>query len=611
MIKILIVDDQRMFREGLKILLESEEDIQIIGTAENGINAIEQVEKLKPDLVLIDMEMPVLDGASATNIITKQFSNTKVLILSSHDNSEYVTKSLSVGANGYLLKNANSQEIVRAIRSVYQGYSQIAPGLLEKLLNQANDSIAVSDVNLNVPLSTEKSIASIITSTPQEIALLSTTPATPKHSSIWQRLLFGTTLISLAIAGMAIGSIALSHRLSNLVLENGAINGRILRLRSPIDGELERFYPRPGTVVKANQVLARIQSNLEEPEAIKQLEAEILSKSKQILSARQFLTVLQSNLRQQESQSDRVWQVEVKIDDREINQKQAVVDKVKAQAKLARLDYERFSKLQQQGTIARQKVDQAKAAWDVAEAEVKEAKESLLSSQIARNASQEQLATKEKLNWSNNIAKETAQLKQEIVNQSLSIDNLKTEISLAQLQLDRVRSRANRAKQLEIKAPLSAVVYSTDREQGELIRQSEPLLTLLDCNDIWVETVVNAKDATKIDLQQPVMVELAGETEPIEGKVALIQAVSSQGEQERSQRLQSQALVPTIPHNLVGQNLSRITVAIPPPSNYSQTKKFCGLGQPSRLTFAIHTEVKAPKFIADRWQGFQKLFALK
>jgi membrane fusion protein, multidrug efflux system len=617
MIKILLVDDQKMFREGLQILLESEEDIQIIGTAENGINAIEQVEKLKPDLVLIDMEMPVLDGASATKIITKQFSNTKVLILSSYDNDEYVTKSLSVGANGYLLKNTNPQEIARAIRSVHQGYSQIAPGLLEKLFNQNNLSLAVGDfnnsnsLNRDITLNTERASASITKSAPQEIALFSTNSATPKQSSIWQRLLFGTTLISLSIVGIAIGSIALNHRLSNLVLENGAINGRILRLRSPIDGKLERFYPRPGTVVKSNQVLARIQSNLEEPEEISQLEAEILSKSKQLVSARQLLTILQGNLQQQENQSDRVWQVESKIEDRQVKEKQAIVDKAKAQANLARLDYERFSQLQQQGTIAQQKVDQAKAAWDVAEAEVKEAKEILYSAQIARNASQEQLAMKEKLNWSNNIAREKTQLKQQIVTQSLSIDNLKSEISIAQMQLKRVRSRANLAKQIEIKAPLSAVVYSTDREQGELIRQSEPLLTLLDCNDIWVETVVNVKDATKIELQKPVMVELAGETEAIEGKIALIQAVSSQGEQERSQRLQSQALVPTIPNNLVGQNLSRITVAIPPPSSYSQTNKFCGLGQPSRLTFATHTEIKAPKFIGDRWLKFQKLFAFK
>jgi DNA-binding NarL/FixJ family response regulator/multidrug efflux pump subunit AcrA (membrane-fusion protein) len=621
MIRILLVDDQKVIREGLKILLESEKDLQIIGMADNGFTAIEQVEKLKPDLVLIDMEMPGLDGANATKAITKKFANTKVLMLSSYDRDEYVTKSLSVGANGYLLKNTTSQEIAEAIRCVYKGYSQIGPGLLEKLLAQTNSSITVSNFNnssslnkntsLSSSFSTEKPIASITKSTSKEASLLSTNSPTPKQPSIWKRLLFGTTFISLGIAGMTLGSIVLSHRLSNLVLENGVINGRVLRLRSPIDGKLEQFYPRPGVVVRPNQILARIQSSAEQPEAIPQLEAEVQSKSKQLLSAQQLLTFLQSSLQQQESQSDRVWQVEVKIEDRQVSQQQAIVDKALAQAKLARLDYERFRKLQEQGAIAQQKVDQAKATWDIAEAEVKEARESLRSTQIARNASQQKLATKENLNWGNNLAKETAQLKQQIVNQSLLIDNLRTELELVQQQLEQLRSRANELKQVEIKAPLSAVVYSTEREQGELIRQSEALLTLLDCNDIWVETVVDAKDATKIDMQQPVMVELAGETEPIEGKIALIQAVSSQGEQERSQRLQSQALVPTIPKDLVGQNLSRITVAIPPPSNYSQTNKFCGLGQPSRLTFATHTEVKPPKLIANQWQRFQKLFAFK
>ena len=146
-----------------------------------------------------------------------------------------------------------------------------------------------------------------------------------------------------------------------------------------------------------------------------------------------------------------------------------------------------------------------------------------------------------------------------------------------------------------------------------MIQRSEALLTLLDCNDIWVETVVKAKDATKIDLQKPVLVELAGEAEPIQGEVALIQAVSSQGEQERSQRLQSQALVPTISPDLIGENLSRITVTIPPPSNHSQLNKFCGLGQPSRMTFATRNEIKLAQGLAHRWQRLKKfsLFAHK
>ena len=144
MIRILLVDDQRMIRETLKSWLEPETDLQIIGTADNGITALEQVEKLHPDVVLMDLEMPDLDGASATQFITNRFSDTKVIILSSDDSDEYVAKTLSMGAKGYLLKNADSQDIATAIRSAHKGYTQIAPGLLEKVMVKTDSGMILS-----------------------------------------------------------------------------------------------------------------------------------------------------------------------------------------------------------------------------------------------------------------------------------------------------------------------------------------------------------------------------------------------------------------------------------------------------------------------------------
>ncbi|WP_319420681.1 response regulator [Pleurocapsa sp. FMAR1] len=144
MIRILLVDDQKTVIEALKISLEPEQDLQIVGTADNGISAIEQVEALQPDIVVMNMEMPILDGASATKRITSQFVNTKVLILTSYDSDEYITKSLAMGARGYLLKNTDSQDIAGAIRNVHKGYTQISPGLLEKLLVYTDSGIILS-----------------------------------------------------------------------------------------------------------------------------------------------------------------------------------------------------------------------------------------------------------------------------------------------------------------------------------------------------------------------------------------------------------------------------------------------------------------------------------
>ena len=132
-IRILIVDDQKMIREGLKALLKTETDLEVIGIAENGEAALKQVETLQPDVVLMDMEMPGMDGMVATQSICQKFQDVKILVLSTFDNQEYVSRSLSSGAMGYLLKGTPAKELTDAIRSVHRGYAQIGPGIYQNL----------------------------------------------------------------------------------------------------------------------------------------------------------------------------------------------------------------------------------------------------------------------------------------------------------------------------------------------------------------------------------------------------------------------------------------------------------------------------------------------
>ena len=119
MINILLVDDQALLCEVLKTWLDVEEDIQVIGVAHNGREAIEKVEQLQPDIVLMDIDMPQMDGLNATKIICQRFPKVKVIFLSGHDDDTYLGKSLRAGAKGYLLKNTTAEELVCKIRSVY------------------------------------------------------------------------------------------------------------------------------------------------------------------------------------------------------------------------------------------------------------------------------------------------------------------------------------------------------------------------------------------------------------------------------------------------------------------------------------------------------------
>ena len=155
-IKVLIVDDQKMIREGLKALIKTEEDIKIVGVAENGEHAVRQVEYLEPNVVLMDMEMPGMNGMEATKIICQRFPDVKILVLSTFDTQEYVSRSLSAGAMGYLLKGTPAKELTDAIRSVYRGYAQIGPGIYQNLsalpqIEEAEKLPVMSSLSTTVP----------------------------------------------------------------------------------------------------------------------------------------------------------------------------------------------------------------------------------------------------------------------------------------------------------------------------------------------------------------------------------------------------------------------------------------------------------------------------
>ena len=119
MIDILLVDDQALLCEVLKTWLDIEQDLQVVGLAHNGEEAIAKVEELKPDIVLMDIDMPQMNGLNATKIISQRFPEVKVIFLSGHDDDAYLGKSLRAGAKGYLLKSTTAEELVDKIRSVY------------------------------------------------------------------------------------------------------------------------------------------------------------------------------------------------------------------------------------------------------------------------------------------------------------------------------------------------------------------------------------------------------------------------------------------------------------------------------------------------------------
>jgi DNA-binding NarL/FixJ family response regulator len=196
-VRVCLVDDQRLIRDGLRLLLELEEGLEVVGEAETGASALEAFAALQPDVVLMDIRMPGMDGVEATRRLMDRWPQARVIILTTFDDDAYIFDALRAGALGYLLKDVSGPELAEAVREVAHGGALIQPSVARKVLaefSRLEPRIAPAGPALNEPLSArEQEILKGITRglTNKEIAVgLNLTEGTVKNyiSVIFQKL---------------------------------------------------------------------------------------------------------------------------------------------------------------------------------------------------------------------------------------------------------------------------------------------------------------------------------------------------------------------------------------------------------------------------------------
>lgn len=168
MIKILIADDQELIRQSLSIILGSEPDFDVIDMAANGVEVVRSVRKNKPDVILMDIRMPEMDGVVCTQIIKENYPGIKIIILTTFDDDEYVFNALKNGASGYLLKGVSMKELAEAVRKVYEGTAMINENIASKVVKlfskmaKSNITIMVDEKNSRDLKETEWKIIALV-----------------------------------------------------------------------------------------------------------------------------------------------------------------------------------------------------------------------------------------------------------------------------------------------------------------------------------------------------------------------------------------------------------------------------------------------------------------
>jgi hemolysin D len=360
-IRILIVDDQSFVRRMLQYSLSSVADFEIVGTANSGSEAIALIETLRPDIALVDIEMPEMNGLEIMHTIREQYSQTKVLAISIHDDENYIRDSLQAGAKGYLLKNTPPEELAHAIRFVQLGYLQLGPGLFEKLEEYPYAVAGTPSQEAILPLSPLH---------PQETALLEPQPLNLNWSVVTQESI--NTLPKLWSRGilylmLAFTVVVLPWAAFSQVDEVGTAQGRLepkgntIRLDAPVAGTVSVIQVKEGQSIQQGQPLIELQSDMVNAD-LQQAQAKLEG----LLNRQTQLTTIKAQLASGLSTARQQVQAQ-------IASQQATIDKAQKQQSAFqeslgliqniqakdRAKVSRLSKLSKQGAIARSQVDDA------------------------------------------------------------------------------------------------------------------------------------------------------------------------------------------------------------------------------------------------------------
>ena len=534
-LRILLVDDQKFVRRKLQQMLSAEANLQIVGTANDGEIAIAMVESLKPNVVLIDIEMPKMDGIEATKIIAQRFPECKILILSNHEQSEYVQKIIAAGADGYILKTTLTEDLVLAIQSVCKGYSHFGSQLFKKvrLADDVDDSSQIEQPDLAKPSHPTNNQSAVTQSLGARRAEDLFPPA-----SKW--LTWG----GISVVGAVILAVPASAMFKyKTIVKAQAIArpvGELHLVQSAVEGQVAEILVKEGQEVKQGQAIAtidrsRVQTRQNQLNtAIEQqklqldrLNSQIASISRQIIAEterhRSEIAAAKSEL----ADSKRNYQNKNAEVTTQVEESQAQVRAVEATLNAARAKYNRYKSVAQDGAIsqellaeARLEVKRQQQELEATKAQLKRANAALDPSTAEIKISQERIEQAKKSGRAAiaNLNRE----KEALIQQRLEIEK---QLAQDTEEFNQIEKELERTK---IRSTATGTVFQLDlRNRQQMVQPGQEVARIIPENfDIEMKARVLPQDISKLKVGQEVQMKVSACPYPdygiLQGKVRQI-----------------------------------------------------------------------------------------
>jgi hemolysin D len=468
MIRVLLVDDQNAIRQMLQISLQPQTDLQIVGSAEDGRTALLEVEQLHPDVAIVDIEMPGVDGLSAIASICQRYSNTKVLVFSSYDDEQYIQDALKAGAKGYLLKSTPAEDIANAIRSVHKGYVQLGPGLLEKITFNSDRGTVIREVTEleTAPPSSDKVIETSKNDwTGSTKELLDTLP------QVWTRGLLYVVLIFTAIV--------LPWSMLSQVDITGVARGRLepkgktIRLDAQVSGTVAAIGVREGQQVKAGQSLMELNSQLVTAE-LQQAQARLQGFNNRLTNLQVVENQLRINMRTQKLQN----QAEISEQTELINQTQQKIESdratIESAKKILAKDIEivkKYLEFSKKGVVSGSQLDDAQRRTIENEQKFQQARSQLQQNQTELKRQQQayQKIMRQGERSAIDADRQFKELQSQIIDVRSQIEQTSKQIKSLQYQ----------QKQNSVRVPLDGTVFQLSvRHPGAVVQPGQMLANI-------------------------------------------------------------------------------------------------------------------------------------
>jgi hemolysin D len=549
MIRILLVDDQKTVREAIKLMLQSTPDLQVLGTAKDGKMAIEQVRILKPDVVLMDLEMPKLDGFQATAIIHQNYPQTKVLVLSSHQSEEYVFKALQAGATGYLPKNTPSEDLQSVIRFVARGYSQIAPGLLKDMVaSGANSSLHkdrsdfadVTTANmLDLAFYYENSTSTIVREPPSVMSLESQTILPyPTNSPIvgWRGvialLLLGvslTTGIYWFRQYLRTAQISLTPSQQENALKQVSFTGKVepqqtYKIIAPITSVVENVQVKVGDRLSKGQSLLSLknweadnareraliqqQSSLQQENIVLQqretARQEILELERTISNYQTELAPVQKSIA---TSNREVTIAQSNVDGLPLKQRQDSIERTQAIYNRAATSLKRMKELYRHGAISLDRVEQAQTDLQIAKSDLDLSKQATTANNNLKIAQKKQsqlqieLATTERY-------EAIQKYRQQLATARLQYRQTDKQLKILRQQSQKLAKVQQVKTIIPITASESGIVVELPVNRGDQIFTGNPLAVVANLQQLKITVAVDSQVVNALQVGQKTLIVL-------------------------------------------------------------------------------------------------------